>query len=836
MATGRFKWGASEEALRESHEQGLERLGLKSGGSWDDEEFNLELSLRIYRHALEKHKVETYDELTDFMKDNTRKWWERCSAQLSRMIEHIYGNKYLISDLKRAFGPTPPKHLRGFWTDSQRDAARDARNFLVRFLWSGEELNDAMKLAVTRIVADMDAIYKRDIPYSLVEFPGKYADIMPGTWPLGLLEEVRTDDVYIQPIYEVQAPSREPEGGQDVSPTTTTTTTTPMASTSPPAISPVLLPARGILKEEKISFDFKPDSPRPHIRFSKNIVSFRSPQHKPQRSSAPKTVKGSRVEKKTRPSKKTQELWALFISDMHNGLVKPTHSVHKIPMEHHPEEQTMEEAGGPRLRKDPITGEMQPEVPPTKYEEFLDHTRQELFKGGWVIAPTTNDPRPPYDGTAINKTFPRSRKAHDSSMVTEFPAEKLPRKDTKQDGYRPVQFAHLALLPVKPKPAKTVEQVKEERDLLLNDLEINIDGKSVRPSVLFPDSELPIATKKLDDLHLNRQLREEAQAGAERLRVELAKKIEEEKRRREAEERRKAEEERRRREEEERREAEERRRIQEATSARRREEERVREAARRRGALGLRRPARAIITPLSDTWRSRVSGIQHSPDGIGLAKTPEGQELTRRDFVEKLLPPTAWLNDNIIIGSIQHIGDLVNDKAGATKDNPKCATFTSYFWPRLESVGPASCGRMMRRAGVRKDNFKNIETILIPICSGNHWTLAVVLPQKGAILHMDSLRGGRGNPSVTNKILEWVKTTLAEDFVASEWSVINIDGPAQTNGWDCGVFTIVNGLCMALGLDPKESYAAGQLRTARSMLAAILLNDGFKGEFDLAGV
>jgi hypothetical protein len=41
---------------------------------------------------------------------------------------------------------------------------------------------------------------------------------------------------------------------------------------------------------------------------------------------------------------------------------------------------------------------------------------------------------------------------------------------------------------------------------------------------------------------------------------------------------------------------------------------------------------------------------------------------------------------------------------------------------------------------------------------------------------------------------------------------------------------------MALGLDPKESYAAGQLRTARTMLAAILLNGGFKGDFDLVDV
>ena len=252
--------------------------------------------------------------------------------------------------------------------------------------------------------------------------------------------------------------------------------------------------------------------------------------------------------------------------------------------------------------------------------------------------------------------------------------------------------------------------------------------------------------------------------------------------------------------------------------------------------MGLRPPTRTIITPLSGEWSSRVTGIQSSDEGVELARTPEGQSLTRRDFVEKLLPATAWLNDNVIIGSIQHIGDYVNGKAGATRESPTCATFTSYFWPRLLSAGVTSCGRMERRAGVKKDNFLDIESILIPICSASHWTLAVVLPKKKMVLHMDSLRGGRGNPAVTDKLLEWVEAILQRDFVAEDWSAINLDGPVQTNGWDCGVFTITNGLCMALGLDPKESYAPRQLTTARTMLAGMLLNGGFKGDFDLEGV
>jgi Ulp1 family protease len=225
------------------------------------------------------------------------------------------------------------------------------------------------------------------------------------------------------------------------------------------------------------------------------------------------------------------------------------------------------------------------------------------------------------------------------------------------------------------------------------------------------------------------------------------------------------------------------------------------------------------------------------PD-VELAKTLEPQALTRRDFEERLLPEMAWLNDNIIIGSLLHIADHINTKAGATgqTDDPKCVAFTSYFWPRLEKNGPKSVSRLMRRACVGKNNLLDIETILIPICSGSHWTLVVVRPGKRTVAHMDSIRGGAGDRRVAEIAMDWVKATLEENFSEDKWGIIDYEAPRQTNGWDCGVFTITNALCMALGLDPKSSYTAKQLTIQRHRLAAILLNEGFKGDFDLEGL
>jgi Ulp1 family protease len=202
-----------------------------------------------------------------------------------------------------------------------------------------------------------------------------------------------------------------------------------------------------------------------------------------------------------------------------------------------------------------------------------------------------------------------------------------------------------------------------------------------------------------------------------------------------------------------------------------------------------------------------------------------------------LLPPTAWLNDNVIIGSFQHIAAYVNDKAGANpKANPKCAALNSYFYERLLSQGLASCGRLSKNAGIKKANFFDIETILIPICQQSHWTVAVVRPQQKTISHIDSILSGRGHAKVKNTVLGWVKATLEEKFIAADWKIIDFNAPRQDNGYDCGVFAITNGICFALGVNPMDAYSANQLTLQRKRLAAILLNGGFSGEFSLDGI
>lgn len=885
LEDGKIDWGTSEDEIRQIHQQ--IQFKLQFGECSEDLNFNLGLSIALYRHASRKygHKCPTYGQITDADKAATVKWWDKHARALSDIIDEAYADTVLIDTLKERFGPKPPKHLHGFNSTSGRQLYKEAAEFLRLILEiENDGVSRNVKEAVAKFVADMDALHKQDIPVSLVDFPGKYGEeIMPGGFPLDLTEEVRSDELF-EPAYNIQFPQdpqaydalylaqkprdekhaqlegNDPADPMEVEPAGTKVVVRRNATVKPitrtygldksfyattsdsgsesdsdeasavalPATPPPAQPGRSILKKsnfKKSPYRHEPmpgDRPRqPVLRFDTQLVRFQSPgAPKPPRYSALKPVKDSRVAKPT-PSRRTKELWKHWEHALARWRMEPLQGRADVVPLGRAEDQIMDEAGGWQTEQNPITGQTQRKIRPTKYDQFLEETQLELFEGGWVTGPVTTK-RLPWDDRKMVKTSSPARKHQDPS---------------KSRKIRP-SFGGFDQLEVryKPPPRKTAEQIQIARDLVLRNLEVGKDGRLVRPALLFPEAELQIAAKKLEDIELCRQLRHDEELAVERARVQLARQIEAERLRQKEEARRKAEEERLRLEEEKAVVEEEERRLAQATAVREREAERRHEAARRREALGLRKPTRAIINALPDTWRTRVGNIKNQPAGNELARTPEGVGLTKRDFVEKLLPPMAWLNDNVIIGSIQHIGNYVNRQAGAGPQNPKCATFTSYFWPRLESAGVGSCGRMMRRAGVSKENFRQIDSILIPICAGAHWTLAVVLPKKGVILHMDSLRGGRGNPTVTEKLRQWVAHTLGDQYISNDWSIVNIDGPVQTNGWDCGVFTITNGLCMALGLDPKESYSAGQLSTARSMIAAVLLNGGFRAEFDLEGV
>ncbi|KAM5348534.1 hypothetical protein ACJ41O_008358 [Fusarium nematophilum] len=273
-----------------------------------------------------------------------------------------------------------------------------------------------------------------------------------------------------------------------------------------------------------------------------------------------------------------------------------------------------------------------------------------------------------------------------------------------------------------------------------------------------------------------------------------------------------------------------------AEAARREAEERARKELEERLARsgGLRMPSQALVTPVSTAWYTRAQDTLRAAATTTLAKTAEGVDLRRHDFA-KVVTTTEWLNDEIINGSLTWLDQAINSAAGikdVKRNTRKCLAMSSFFFKRLQDQGVARTQRTLRRYGVEKKNFLDVDTILLPICERSHWTLLVVRPSKKTVAHMDSLNS-RGNSSYTGLAVAWLKDILEEKFIKDEWKVILHEAPMQTNGHDCGVHTITNAMCIALGLSPIDSYTASDMPAQRIRIACALLNGGFNGDFDL---
>ncbi|KAF5019756.1 hypothetical protein F66182_8228 [Fusarium sp. NRRL 66182] len=273
-----------------------------------------------------------------------------------------------------------------------------------------------------------------------------------------------------------------------------------------------------------------------------------------------------------------------------------------------------------------------------------------------------------------------------------------------------------------------------------------------------------------------------------------------------------------------------------AEAAQREEEEKARKELEERLARsgGLRIPNQTFVAPVSPEWHRKALDTLRAAGTTSLAKSAEGVDLRKHDFT-KVVIANEWLNDEIVNASLVWLDRAINQAAGikdVKRNTRKILAMGSFFWKRLQEQGVHSTQRTLRRYGVEKRNFLDIDIILLPICEHSHWTLLAVRPSKRTVAHLDSINA-RGNSSYTSRAMAWIKDILEEKFIKDEWKVLTHEAPLQNNGHDCGVHTITNAMCLSLGLSPIDSYTAQDMPTQRIRIACMLLNGGFKGDFDL---
>ncbi|KAI1353209.1 hypothetical protein F5Y01DRAFT_312992 [Xylaria sp. FL0043] len=248
--------------------------------------------------------------------------------------------------------------------------------------------------------------------------------------------------------------------------------------------------------------------------------------------------------------------------------------------------------------------------------------------------------------------------------------------------------------------------------------------------------------------------------------------------------------------------------------------------------LGVRRPKSNLIHEPSPEWVKRALEAPHNgtfdPKGVH----PDAVELKPRDFA-KLVPPTAWLNDDCVHSTLCCLAAYVNNKASVKPkvDPPKCVAVSSLYWNAFCQDHKKIYPRLFsRKWNLTPANFFDADTVLIPVNSNAHWTLIVIRPSRKTVSYMDSFHSR--NERQLRHAYEWLKIFLGDKFIADEWQTQEFGAPRQTNAWDCGMFVITNAMCLALGISPL-CYDERDLPMQRIRVASMLLNGGFKGEFTL---
>lgn len=267
------------------------------------------------------------------------------------------------------------------------------------------------------------------------------------------------------------------------------------------------------------------------------------------------------------------------------------------------------------------------------------------------------------------------------------------------------------------------------------------------------------------------------------------------------------------------------------------EEEQKKAQEEAEARLKRRLPKKPLVASLKGEWEDKVNNAVHTNDHNRVVTTSiGGTELIPKDF-GTLLGSRAWLNDEIINSYIEWVVEAANKLAppnqavGKEKPVPKYIAHNSFFYENITKKGPTSTDRLMKRKGAPGKALMQVDSIIVPICRGSHWTVGVVRPAFKTIEYFDSF-GGQSKLSKEFKahMRSWLQHQLGDYYVASEWEEPDTGCASQSNGWDCGVFVCTNAFCVAFGLE-TSCYVERDMEMQRRRIAAVLINRGFHGDF-----
>ncbi|KAK3073166.1 hypothetical protein LTR53_005503 [Teratosphaeriaceae sp. CCFEE 6253] len=254
---------------------------------------------------------------------------------------------------------------------------------------------------------------------------------------------------------------------------------------------------------------------------------------------------------------------------------------------------------------------------------------------------------------------------------------------------------------------------------------------------------------------------------------------------------------------------------------------------------------REVIRPLPPKHADALEAVMAGKnDRTVICTTPEGVELTRRDFNTLLGPSldtdsSEWLNDEVVNAWLSTIVSRKLEQDGYVKGPKTVPAFVAYntaWYTTYKSKGVEGLKNWSRRKGITGPKLLRTEQVFFPINTGAHWMLLVISPAARTIEFLDSLPGSHAAQSRKQWMRvarSWLSMELGpEHYREAEWTEGGARSSSQSNGNDCGAFACLNALASARGAGP-ESITAEKMQDARRMIGAVLINGGFKGDFEL---
>jgi sentrin-specific protease 1 len=167
------------------------------------------------------------------------------------------------------------------------------------------------------------------------------------------------------------------------------------------------------------------------------------------------------------------------------------------------------------------------------------------------------------------------------------------------------------------------------------------------------------------------------------------------------------------------------------------------------------------------------------------------------------LGPRQWLNDEIVNFYMELLAE--RDSILCQKDSKRRRSvfYNSFFIDRLCNSGHAVQGEAVpycysnvrRWSRKKKVDMFDVDKIICPVNLDNmHWALIVIFVQHCRICYYDSMGGSdRGLLKLVMRYMQdESRDKRGREMDTTNWSTTCSTSPTQCNGFDCGVFAIMN--------------------------------------------